>query len=361
MHWESPPLLSEPYTQAEIEELEKAREDKTGSKKESIHKVIQRKKRKMRVKAVLDQRANSVADLAAVLIEQDDMGAKMNERKEKSAKSARDFQANLMLELAREAENGGVEKIMTRIEELEELKAKADRLGETGSDMSKSQMRREIHTLAARKVKMQFSVEAVAKARATLIGSRSQPPPEGSEVSSSTSTDPTPAPSTHADPTKITDADLHPLLPAFPIPRGDPPKRGPIRAKIRLENAPIFSTEGVTIKWSNTLDAEFAEQWPDTIQHEPMGLARHRAPKAEDEAILDVATLRGKNMKVKENWWVRRAAAMAEGQESKEALEKAGDSVVEAVRKAVEKRKRDYRLEKWGREDVPAAAAAATV
>jgi len=355
-NWESPPLLSQPFTEAEIKEIEEKLEDRGGSKKESAHKIIQRKKRKMRVREVLNQRANSVADLAAVLIEQDDMGAKMTERKEKTAKGSREFQANLMLELAREAESDGVKKIEARIEELEELKAKADRIGETGSDMTKSQMRREIQALRARKNKMQWSARMVADVRKNLIASRSQPPPEGSEVSASTSTDPTPATATHADPTKITDADLHPLLPAFPTPRGDPPKRGPIRAKIRLANAPIFSTEGVTIKWSNTLDAEYAEQWPDTIQHEPMGLVRHRAPRADEEAVNDVATLRGTNLRVKEGWMAWKRAQKAEGSEEREALEKAGESVLEAVRRAVEVRKREYRMQKWGREEVPVVA-----
>lgn len=346
-NWDTPPMLSQPFSDAEIKELEEKLEDRGGSKKESAHKIIHRNKRKMRVKAVLDQRANSVADLAAVLIEQDDMGAKMAEKKEKTAKSSRDFQANLMLELAQEAENGGIAKIEARKEQLEELKAKADRIGETGSDMSKSQMRREIQALAARKVKMQYSVEAVAKARKDLLASRSQPALEGGS--------PAPAP---AKSTEITSADLHPLLPAFPIPRGDPPKRGPIRARIRQANAPIFSTEGVTIKWSNTLDAEYAEQWPDTVMHEPMGLVRHRAPRADEEAVNDVATLRGRNMKVREGWYAKKVKAMEAEMEGRERLERAGEGVLEAVRRAMEARKREYRMEKWGREDLPDTAQA---
>lgn len=85
-------------------------------------------------------------------------------------------------------------------------------------------------------------------------------------------------------------------LPNFPTPNLSVPKRGSLRARLERANRPVFSTEGIVVKWANQLDAEYAEAWPETIAHEPMGLSRHRAPAADDESILDVADFRAARM-----------------------------------------------------------------
>lgn len=49
---------------------------------------------------------------------------------------------------------------------------------------------------------------------------------------------------------------------------------------IRRGPPPVFSSQGVEIKWANPLDAEHALEWPADVVHAPMGYARHTAPPA---------------------------------------------------------------------------------
>jgi hypothetical protein len=141
------------------------------------------------------------------------------------------------------------------------------------------------------------------------------------------------------------DARLRESLPEFPAPRSIP-KRGPLRARIERENAPVFSTEGIVIKWANHLDAEFAESWPETVDHQPMGFARNRAPNADQEPIMDVETSRQTRSKA---YLARRGLASASEQvvvaETSEKPEReisqtegfnmVRGEIVDAVRKAV--------------------------
>jgi hypothetical protein len=41
------------------------------------------------------------------------------------------------------------------------------------------------------------------------------------------------------------------------------------------------ATKPVEIKWSNILDAEYAESWPKTVVHDGMPISRHTAPPPE--------------------------------------------------------------------------------
>ena len=79
-HWTPPASLSQPYTQEQKDALMEAYEKRGGSKKENIYDLIKREKKKVRRREVEDQKANSVADLAAVLKEQERAGDQVAER-----------------------------------------------------------------------------------------------------------------------------------------------------------------------------------------------------------------------------------------------------------------------------------------
>lgn len=217
--------------------------------------------------AVLDQRANSVADLAAVLAAQESLGTQTQQNKDTEAKGRRDFQVQTMLDLAKEVEQGGLTAVETRMAELKQAQANADRLGEP-MEMSKTQMRRELTELHARRNKMRWSARIVAETTEKVKATNGNLSPEQQQVR------------------------IREMLPSFPTPKASVPKRGSLRARLDRANAPVFSTEGIVVKWANHLDAEYAESWPETIAHEPMGFARHRAPKANQEAVQDVAEIR---------------------------------------------------------------------
>lgn len=78
------------------------------------------------------------------------------------------------------------------------------------------------------------------------------------------------------------------VLPSFPG-KETLPKKGAVRNKLLLLRRPIFTAAGVTVRWNDMLDAEYAETWPENVEHVPMGLSRHTAPRAGAEPIFDVA------------------------------------------------------------------------
>jgi len=268
--WERPALLSLNHSKKEIERLEEQLRDRGGSKKENVYDVIKHKKKKLRVAAVLDQRANSVADLAAVLAAQEALGAKTLQQKNEEAKSRRAYQVQTMIDMAKEVEQGAIDEMDVHIEQLREQCAKP-LSADDPAEVSKTPLRKQLVKVLARRKKMESASVYVERAKEELKEelkeSKVQLSPEQQ------------------------DARLREILPDFPTP-STIPKRGPSRARLEREKAPVFSTEGIVIKWANHLDAEFAESWPETINHQPMGFARNRAPHADQEPIMDVASSR---------------------------------------------------------------------
>ena len=319
--WERPALLSLNHSKKEIERLEEQLRDRGGSKKENVYDVIKHKKKKLRVAAVLDQRANSVADLAAVLAAQEALGTRTQQDKDEEAKSRRAYQVQTMIDLAREAEEGGVEKMNAQINQLRKQYAKSSKADEP-AEMSNNQLKKQVAQLVSRKKKMKWSSIYVERAKEELKESTVELSPEQQ------------------------DARLREILPEYPMP-ATIPKRGPLRARLERENAPVFSTEGIVIKWANHLDAEFAESWPETVDHQPMGFARNRAPNADQEPILDVASSRQSRTQAYEarRGFEQTLTQAADAEETSEISQgKIGDSegfhiargeIVNAVREAV--------------------------
>jgi hypothetical protein len=254
------------HSKKEIEKLDEQLRDRGGSKKENAYDVIKHKKKKLRVAAVLDQRANSVADLAAVLAAQEALGTKTQQNKDEEAKTRRAFQVQTMIDMAKEVEQGALDEVKLQIKQLKEQLESSAADGST--EMSKTQLRKQLKDSIARRTKLNWSSLNMERVKAELKESNGGLSPEQ------------------------LDARLRESLPEYPAPRSIP-KRGPMRARLERENAPVFSTEGIVIKWANHLDAEFAESWPETVDHQPMGFARNRAPNADQDPVMDVENAEG--------------------------------------------------------------------
>ncbi|KAI9783230.1 MAG: hypothetical protein M1839_004070 [Geoglossum umbratile] len=67
------------------------------------------------------------------------------------------------------------------------------------------------------------------------------------------------------------------------------PKRGILKKAQKLEakiaELQNVEAEHVKIKWANILDAEFAEDWPDSVIHDGLAISRHTAPHPEPVEI----------------------------------------------------------------------------
>jgi len=287
--WEPPALLSKPYTEKEIEDLKSKLDERGGSKKESVYDIIKRKKKQMRVRIVQDQKANSIADLAAVLSEQEGLGVKTIAKKELETKSDRGTEVALMLDYAVRAESGALQTLEEDIQNLErrlEKKEIARVAGVASEDrMSKTQLQNLLWKSKAKHQRMQFASKAVAAAREQAPPSPPVPTIPETERAAPAREPRTPVGGTNTSGTEAKPSTAPPgidwkaVLPSFPSRDSSKlPKRGPILQKHRRMNAPIFNTEGVTVKWDDLLDAEYAKTWPDNVQHVRMGWSRYAAP-----------------------------------------------------------------------------------
>ncbi|EMC97969.1 hypothetical protein BAUCODRAFT_31979 [Baudoinia panamericana UAMH 10762] len=303
LNWEPPLSLSEPYSDAEIYEMKQKLAERGGNKKESVYDIIKRRKQRQRERIVMDQKANSVADVAAILFKQAELGAKTAEERERMLRGEREKEVKVMLELADQASKGGLQKLDEQIAAVKQRLKDGEGLEEAGS---KRQFRRELYNLNARRLRMVFASNAVQEARidgperlrtARMESAVATDSPEemvtpgrrsgNTTVSGDTTTGSEKAAQADGG---VAELDWIQVLPSFP-PRNpeNMPKRGAMRRRLERLDTPIFSTEGVTMRWNNLLDAEYAEAWPDNIAHEAMGWTRNVAPRPDAQPISDVA------------------------------------------------------------------------
>lgn len=287
--WTPSPLLSKPKTETEIEQMREKLSDRGGNRKENVYDLITREKKKLRIKSVLDQKANSVADLAAVLLAQEEMGVKTTKAREKEQQIDRAREVKEMLSLAAEAEKGGLEALEKEVASLQSRieSMNTDQPAEDG--MTRSRLKKELHRTIPRKLRMEFASKAVREARPQQTESAT----DGSKSDMSWTTS----------------------LPSFPGPNIDRlPKRSPLRSKLRRENYPIYSTEGVTVQWNNILDAEFAATWPANVKHERMGWTRYTAPNPKAETLEDVEQFKAVQWPKREANWLPAPEGEEEGE-----------------------------------------------
>lgn len=391
--WEPPSYLSEPYTEKQIEQMKTKLESRGGSKRETVFDIIKRQKKKMKQKIVMNQKANSIADLAAVLIEQEEQGSRLFKERQQEFEIKVKSELELMLQLAEEFEHGGLKKMDDEIDLIREMRKE-------GVDGFKAKLLEKSDLVKLRRKKMLYAGAVVREAKVFAelslaerhreidhwktiveIGDVAKPEKwmqfrdrefwtdgafaatmqheydqtweqvavacraEGYRVPES---EPEPETEAVSEDTKVTDEvqvsqrpwnsvftskkaaepqtspvaqkvtgkeeevagpiDYKTIIPRFPpwfgkIQEHFPArlmskKRGPAYFANMRRNAPVFTAQGVKIKWANFLDAEFAQAWPEAVEHERMdgkkelyeNLQQRRADRAE-KYELDLAEM----------------------------------------------------------------------
>lgn len=272
--WEPPEEMTRNHTEEEIAELKKKLGRRGGSKIETVHEIIRRKKWRMRAKIIMDQKANSVADLAAVLLEHDQRGTEAGLTEASRLAAERDT----ILALARDFDAGAPrEALVRRIAEGE-----ATLLPEVGASKKlraaiASQNRKTAKKVDAAKValkRMEWSHAVVLEAIEAL--------PEPTASDGTASSEP-PRELTFQENLEERGDEIKEALPRMPLEFVD-----------KEDKAPIYSSEGVTVQWANVLDAEFAEAWPNAVKHEAMGLFRNTPPAAPGATATFVKRQKGK-------------------------------------------------------------------
>lgn len=338
--WEPPSYLSEPYTEKQIEEMKRKLESRGGSKRETVFDIIKRQKKKMKQKIVMNQKANSIADLAAVLIEQEEQGSRLAMERQQEFETMVKSELDFMLQLAEEFEHGGLKKMDDEIDLIREMRKE-------GVDGLKAKLLEKSDHVKLRRRKMLYAQAVVREAKefaklspvekhreidhwktVVEIGDVAKPEEwmqfrkrefwtdgafaatmqreydqtweqvavacraEGYQVPQP---EPEPEAETGSEDAKVADKiqeatgkgevvvepiDYKTIVPRFPpwfgqfqdqFPaRSMSRKRGPAYFANMRRNAPVFTTQGVKIKWANFLDAEFAQAWPEAVEHERM-------------------------------------------------------------------------------------------
>lgn len=336
-NWALTEEIKRPYTDKQIADRKAKLEDRGGSKKETVFDVIKREKKKMRIKMVMDQKANSVADLAAILMRQEEKGARLVDEKEIAAQARKKQAIDEICRLAARFEKGGMAELEGK---TAELKAHIQGHSERSVDKSaKSKQRKEeyqklrkaraiLDQTKLQRRKMVYAVEAVKAARkeaaeVTAAQEAAAREKEAAEVTTAqevsarekdaaqTDHNITPTASAPLDPIdwrqyiKPYPSSLDPVLAAqegHAFGKRHPALRANAK-DIKLVQAPIFHTEGIFVKWANALDAEYAEIWPTGVQHEKMGFVRNTAPVPDQEAAKSISDMKARMWKTRSANW----------------------------------------------------------
>ncbi|CAK3800060.1 Hypothetical predicted protein [Lecanosticta acicola] len=155
LYWEPPPELERQFTEKQIERMKERLEKRGGSKKETVYDVIARQKWKMRVNHIMNQKANSIADLAAVFLEQEDLEeqGKRDELRDQQTESM------IVTKLAEEADTQGLNWMRQEWEELEDSLKDDSTLGRRRT------IRKEIEELKRKEKESEYVLLMVKAAR----------------------------------------------------------------------------------------------------------------------------------------------------------------------------------------------------
>lgn len=216
-----------------------------------------------RSRIIMDQKANTIADLAAVLREQEELGQFRLESQEKEQNRVREE----LLALAKEAQAGGLAALEKEINEHQSIIAgmrrmKRNKEADTPSNSTIEDRVVVVKNLRLRHQKMVAANETVNSAIADVESKANQAGASKTPDSVELSVEP-------------------PLIlyhPPFPS-RLE-------KAKKQKPKTPLYSADGVIIRWANPLDAEFAESWPQAVRHEAAGLGRHTAAAVTEEPVF---------------------------------------------------------------------------
>jgi hypothetical protein len=313
--------MKRPYTEKEIHLLQKKLDNRGGSKIETVFDIIKREKHKMRQKMVMNQKANSVADLAHILNGLSKKGAEIAEKKMEQDLSRRESSRKEMWDLARRNESREPTELKNKIVQLKVEMTKATnasqnkqlRRKDRGVEYQRAKsIKQELEDTQQLLEKMAWSANAIttAKAKAELMANKQKT----GEMASSTEAVGEPysvMETTHGGVSEPKKEEIESCLPDFFPSNLDPiqatmegaksletnPRFRKFARDIKLARAVAYSMKGVSIKWADVLDASYAEEWPEDVQHESLGIFRHSAPAADAKPIEDVAEFRGLHKK----------------------------------------------------------------
>ena len=302
--WQPPTILSQHVTEAEKEEIRRRLEGRGGSKVEAVHDIIKRRKKKIRQRMVMDQKANSIADLAAVLLEHHSYGTEQLETR------CRQVEFKTLRSLEKEAQSGALAAVVDQIKQLRQQILKIE--GRTRKRATVIKLRKQLVTLRQKKWELTWAVSARAKATKKQLSavstkqtqndvskdqdqnavsknqeqndaSKDQEQNEGTAVEQVVSAESNTSTRAVEGDEKIdrsgqSDASHIKFEDWMRFPKwlrlGNKKLRD-LHQQVELSR---FSSDGVAIDWAHQPDKGFAKIWPEVVEHRDMAATLRFAP-----------------------------------------------------------------------------------
>jgi hypothetical protein len=259
--------------------------------------------KKERGRLIMDQKANSIADLAWVLRRQEELGVKMAEKHEADRHRIREE----LLALSKEAEDGGVELLEQSLADQQATIDKMKQMQQQGGPDAPS--RKQIGETIVASKQMRLRLEKMRAASQAIDEAKAKAQTQ-----------------LEADNARGTAPDSISLVIEPPRIFSHPPPE--LSPKSKKSNSgvpvPVYTTEGVVLRWTNPLDAEFAAEWPSAVQHEFAGLSRHTAAPLDQEPAFKVEEMIQRNTSHK--YTALRDARQSQVEETGEDVEEINDA-----------------------------------
>ena len=230
--------------------------------------------KKERGRLIMDQKANSIADLAWVLRGQEELGVKMAEKHEANQHRIREE----LLALSKEAEEGGVQLLEQTLADQQATIDNMKQMQQQGGPDAPSRKQIGEAILVSKQMRLRLEKMRAASQAIEDAKNKAQTQFETDDARGSA-------------PDAISLVIEPPRIFSHP-----PPELSSKSKKSKSsEQVPLYTTEGVIIRWTNPLDAEFAAEWPAAVQHEFAGLARHTAAPIDQEPAFSVEDMIQRN------------------------------------------------------------------
>ncbi|THZ71939.1 hypothetical protein D6C84_10118 [Aureobasidium pullulans] len=234
--------------------------------------------KKQRGHLIMDQKANSIADLAWVLRHQDQLGLKKQQQHQDDQNRIREE----LLALAKEAEEGGVPLLEQSLKDQEAAVEKMKKEQQQGGEDAPSRKQIGEGLLALKAMRLRYQKMLAAHEAINLAKTSALKQSEAQEARGTASPD---SVDLTIEPPEIF---YHP-----PIGKTQHKKRS------SGQQVPLYTADGVTIRWTNPLDAEFAAEWPAAVKHDFAGLTRHTAAPVDEEPVFYAQDLTMRNTSYK--------------------------------------------------------------
>ena len=231
--------------------------------------------RKHRIRWLMNQKANSIADLSKVLSMQGAKGVEMEamieRRREEVERVASKKWADIEA-LAKRADDGEVARIEANLETLKLQHGRRQEKERTRIEKAMAGLRvfRKKLLWAQRQITLRAEVDAkIAAEQAALAAAKAE-----AKAAKKAAAAPQGAVTAEDD---VVDTEELPV-PENPVVASVVPKY------LRRSLPRPMTLEGVLIKWANISDAEYASSWPEEVVHDRMGVVKRTAPRPDEPA-----------------------------------------------------------------------------